>query len=202
MYEFASFVLKFGNWMDVAEGRDLHNAVQLDLGEQDLPDAEALQRALRECGLNPWETIETRRHYYANASSSSLEVVVAVAPLLADPIWRGSVEAIAEHLVTKLLSLFDRKPDWDVGDADAAAKRMLLYQVRLSDADISQKLAQKRADGSWVFVYHDARKREDHLVMVSEHGVCGHANLKFLESAKVSAQEQQNPQGSGSSTRG
>ncbi|MEX2245886.1 MAG: hypothetical protein WEC75_04285 [Dehalococcoidia bacterium] len=179
-YEVASLSINLGDWTDEAEGRPLLPAIQVDFSGQELPPPKEVQAAVREAGLQPWQTTETTRQSYPNASSTVFSVAIDAYPMVTLAIWSGAIAAVAEQIVSRILKLFARQPSWDVGSAYEIAQRMPLYQVRLSEADLSQKSAVQRDDGTWVFVFHDARTQQDHLVVVAKNGVTGHASLGAL----------------------
>lgn len=189
-YDSATLKLCLGTWFDTMDEEDgsLPNAVIVEFGggEVDLDPPNELVTTMREeWGWNPWQYVTSERHYFANASSISTEVVISVVPVLHEAIVSGAASLAAQYILNRILTLVriptDRSRKPTLESASEAAKWTLLRHAGVAEPDLRQISAELQDDGSYLILIRDVRKKDDYAVVVDSRSVVGFSNLKAVE---------------------
>lgn len=184
MADFSSFTLKLGNWMDDMYGHELPVVAHVSFGGEAEPKWGDLVQEVNKWSMTSWQYEQNYRAFFANASSDVLAIAVTAYPVIADALWTGSLEAIARYLTSKLLDVFKNQWGTDaqtLEGADEMARYMLVNQAGLAVPDITRRLGVQDEDGTWLFIYHDRRRKADHCVRVGKQGVTAHVDMKHLD---------------------
>lgn len=180
--------LHAGSWMDQANNVPLRPFAEVNLppfSNEDFRFVDGLLPELHKAGLEPWETVTSRRYYFANASSESLLIVVAVYQSLGPALVRITLEEVARQIVSRILTWFP-KPNWQapssvsLSEASQKAQDYFIYRDRLSPNEIEEIGAWTVEDG-FEFVVRLKNSGERFYVKSSQDGlVQARVSLKEL----------------------
>jgi hypothetical protein len=150
-----TITLDAGHWAESSQTVPSHVVLEINVGGMtvgDLPESRSLIAVLRSVGLEPWQIAETKRSYFANASSETMLLVVSIYQTLAPSLQKATLEQVARLVVGGIWQwlggrLGAQKRAATLAQASERVQQYLVSRDRIAPDDAQELLAQVIDEG-------------------------------------------------------